>query len=126
MHACTHACAADARTLAACSPAARRLELQPSPPLASLLLGHVEEELLLYDHDELTQAAVGIWALGLAARPALLADLGRRAAMLQAGGQADSDDIELLAEVMHRLSGGGGATAAVAATAQEQQQAAPV
>ncbi|KAF8062892.1 hypothetical protein HT031_003730 [Scenedesmus sp. PABB004] len=77
--------------------ARHRLGLRPGPALAAALLGHLGEETQLYDHDELTQAALGAHALGLALPTRVLADVTERASMLQAAGAADPDDAELLA-----------------------------
>lgn len=94
-----------------------RLGLQPGPQLLATLLEHLAEETQLYDYDELTQVAFGVWALRLQLPDALLADITQRAGLLEASGQAAPSDMAVLQEALQRLSAEKAAAAAAAARA---------
>lgn len=81
-----------------------RLSLTPGPLLLQTLLDHLQEELQLYDYDELTQVTFNAYALQLQLLDTLLADITQRADMLEAAGQAAEQDMRVLREALQRLA----------------------
>lgn len=72
--------------------------------MLDVLLQHLQEDYLLYDYDELTQVAVGVYSLGLQLPNKVLADITERCEMLEASKQADQEDVTLMKECMSRLA----------------------
>lgn len=78
--------------------------LQPGAALLSALLEHLQEELALYDYDELTQVAFNAYVLQLQLPNTLLADITQRADALEEAGLAAEGDSEVLREALQRLA----------------------
>lgn len=82
--------------------------------MLAALLQHMEEELPLYDYDELTQVAFNACVLQLSMPDRLLADITHRAALMEGAGLAGEDDRAVLTEALQRLAAKNAAAAAAA------------
>lgn len=72
----------------------------------------MEEELPLYDYDELTQVSFNAYVLQLDLPDTLLADITQRAGLLEAAGLAGEQDRAVLTEALQRLASKKAAAAA--------------
>jgi len=94
---------------------AHRLKQQPGPALLQALLDHLQEELMVYDYDELTQVVFNAYVMQLQLSDMLLADITRRADALEAEGRAAPQDKLVLREALQRFAAQKAAAAAAAA-----------
>lgn len=88
--------------------------MRPGDALLAALIQHMQEELPLYDYDELTQVAFNACVLQLDLPDRLLADFTHRAALLEGAGLAGEDDRAVLTEALQRLAAQNAAATAAA------------
>jgi hypothetical protein len=80
------------------------LNVRLQPDFAEVLLSHFKEDLLLYDHEEITQVAVAAAIMQLRLPNEVLADLTERAQLLEAVKRADPADVVELQEALDCLA----------------------